>query len=75
MRNPGICALQEMMDATLASGCYEGSVEFQGSEASSKVGKRLDNWATRAQLGWAPEWPSYQAFMAAGARDWYADRA
>ena len=63
------------MDATLASGRYEGGVEFQGSEANSKTGKRLDNSATQGQLGWAPEWASYQAFMAAGARDWYTDHA
>ena len=46
-----------------------------GGEARSKAGKRLDNSAARAQPGWAPQWPSYQAFMAAGSRDWYTDRA
>lgn len=63
--------LQEMMDATLASSQYSGAVEFLGSEADSKRGKLLDNAQTRQQLGWAPQWASYQAFMAAGARDWY----
>jgi nucleoside-diphosphate-sugar epimerase len=60
-----------MMDATLASGQYSGIVEFLGAEASSKKGKLLDNSETRRQLGWAPEWASYQGFMAAGAQDWY----
>ena len=62
---------QEMMDATLASGQYVGSVEFTGSESGSKKGKLLDNSATRQQLGWEPRWASYQAFMAAGAKDSY----
>ena len=63
---------QEMMDATLASGRYAGSVEFTGAEADSRRGKRLDSSATRQQLGWAPRWASYQGFMAAGAKDWYS---
>lgn len=61
-----------MMDATLASGQYAGSVEFTGTEAGSKKGKVLDNIATRQQLGWTPQWASYQAYMAAGAKDWYS---
>ncbi|KAK9902760.1 hypothetical protein WJX75_005123 [Coccomyxa subellipsoidea] len=63
---------QEMMDATIASGAYEGAVEFTGSENSVK-GKLLNNSATRGDLQWSPRYSSYQAFMAAGARDWYTD--
>ena len=61
-----------MMDATLASGQYAGSVEFTGSESGNKKGKLLDNSATRQQLRWEPRWASYQAFMATGAQDWYS---
>ncbi|BDA51136.1 hypothetical protein COCOBI_18-0110 [Coccomyxa sp. Obi] len=61
---------QEMMDATLASGAYEGAIEFTGSESAVK-GKRLNASATRGALQWSPRYSSYQAFMAAGAKDWY----
>lgn len=61
-----------MMDATIASGAYEGAVEFTGIENSVK-GKLLNNSATRGDLQWSPRYSSYQAFMAAGARDWYTD--
>lgn len=59
-----------MMDATLASGAYDGAVEFTGSDSAVK-GKRLYATATREALQWSPRYSSYQAFMAAGAKDWY----
>ena len=58
------------MDATAASGKYEGSVEFTG-EGSSK-GKLLNNDQTRAALGWVPRFASYQQFMSGGAVDVYS---
>lgn len=61
---------QEMMDAAEASGAFEGAVEFTGEPGASR-GKRLDNAATRAALGWAPRYPSFAEFAAAGARDFY----
>ncbi|EIE19832.1 hypothetical protein COCSUDRAFT_19021 [Coccomyxa subellipsoidea C-169] len=63
---------QEMMDATIASGAYEGSVEFTGNESSNK-GKLLNASTTRGALQWTPRYSSYQAFMAAGAKDWYTE--
>ena len=64
------CGLQDMMDATAASGKYEGSVQFTGSEGPP--GKLLDNSQTRAALDWAPRYASYRQFMEAGAVDVYA---
>ena len=59
------------MDATLASGKYQGSVTFSGAESSGK-GKLLDCAASRAALGWQPRHASYQAFMQQGAVDVYS---
>ncbi len=70
----GIHSVQEMMDATIASGAYEGGVEFTGSEGSNK-GKRLNASNTRDALQWAPQYSSFQAFMASGAKDWYSEEA
>lgn len=64
--------VQAMMDATIASGAYEGSVEFTGNESSNK-GKLLNASTTRGALQWTPRYSSYQAFMAAGAKDWYTE--
>ena len=61
-----------MMDATIASGAYSGSVEFTG-QADAKKGKILNNAATRAALQWQPNYKSYKDFMAAGAKDWYTE--
>ena len=66
-----IHAVQEMMDATAASGKYEGSVQFTGSEGPGK-GKVLDNSASRAALSWQPQYASYQQFMSRGAVDVYS---
>lgn len=66
--------VQEMMDATIASGAYKGSVEFTGSEGSNR-GKRLNASDTRHALQWTPQYSSFQAFMASGAKDWYLEEA
>ena len=58
------------MDAAEASGAFEGAVEFTGEPGSSR-GKRLDNSESRAALGWAPRYPSFAEFAAAGAKDFY----
>ncbi len=60
-----------MMDAAEACGAFEGAAEFTGAPGRSR-GKRLDNAATRAALGWAPRYASFADFAAAGARDWYS---
>ena len=59
-----------MMDATMASGCYQGAAELVGQEGDNK-GKLLSNTATRQALGWEPVHRSFEDFMAAGARDFY----
>lgn len=59
-----------MMEATLASGKFQGTVEFTGAEGPVK-GKRVENAATRAALGWQPVYTSYEGFMRAGAEDVY----
>ena len=64
--------LQDMMDATIASGAYSGAVEFTGQK-DDKTGKILNNAATRNSLNWQPKYKSYKDFMAAGARDWYSE--
>ncbi|KAK9802050.1 hypothetical protein WJX73_006937 [Symbiochloris irregularis] len=61
---------QTMIDATVASGCYEGSAELVGPEGGSK-GKQLSNAATREALGWEPKYSSFEAFMSQGAQDFY----
>ena len=65
---------QEMMVSVEASGAYEGTVEFTGAPGAS-AGKRMDNSATRSALGWAPRYPSFGEFVAAGARDFYSSEA
>ena len=62
------------MDATIASGAYSGAVEFIGQK-DARIGKVLDNAATRNTLNWKPKYMSYKDFMAAGAMDWYTKRA
>lgn len=64
--------IQEMMDATLASGAFLGNVEFTGAEGSNR-GKVLDCSATRQALQWQPKYSSFQSFMEAGAKDWYTE--
>lgn len=59
-----------MVDATVASGCYEGSAELTGPEGGSK-GKQLSNTATREALQWQPKYTSFEAFMSQGAQDFY----
>ena len=58
------------MDATVASGSYEGTAELTGKEGDSK-GKLLNNFATREALGWKPTYPSFESFMARGTQDFY----
>jgi hypothetical protein len=66
--------LQDMMAATLATGAFEGSVQFTGSEGPV-TGKRMSNGATRAQLQWQPKYASYTEFMQqTKAQDWYAEQ-
>ena len=57
-----------------ASGAYEGAVEFTGAPGASSV-KRMDNSATRKTLGWAPRYPTFTGFIAAGACDFYCSQA
>ena len=63
--------LQEMMDATLASGAYEGRCSLTGAPGGGQpLGKlNVDCSWTREQTGWAPKHGSYAEFMAAGALD------
>ena len=42
-----------------------------GAPGAGGRGKLLSCAATRAALGWAPKYPSFAEFFAAGARDWY----
>ena len=60
------------MEATIASGAYSGAVEFTGQK-DAKMGKILNNAATRDALNWQPKYRSYKDFMAAGAKDWYTE--
>lgn len=61
-----------MMDATLASGAFQGSVEFTGS-AEECPGPGSSNDLTRAELAWTPKYESFKAFMASGAQDFYTE--
>lgn len=61
---------QEMMQATLASGSFKGSVTFVGS-SESHAGPGSSNLKTRELLKWAPKYPSFKSFMASGAEDFY----
>ena len=66
---------QDMMAACLSSGVYDGAthVKWLQPDGGPSKGKRTDNTATRAALGgWAPKYESFQAFMAAGAKDFYS---
>eukprot|EP00873_Tetraselmis_striata_P042185 jgi/Tetstr1/462449/TSEL_007447.t1 len=62
---------EEMMDAWEAAtghGCTFTGAPPEGGAAS---GKRMSNAASRAALGWAPKYPSFAEFCAAGASDYY----
>merc|ERR1711963_1258812 len=61
---------QDMMDATVATGKYEGGCVFTGQEGDDK-GKRVSNLKTKAALGWEPKYKSFVSFMEAGAEDSY----
>ena len=62
---------QDMMDAVIATGNFEGSCVFTGEEGKDK-GKRVSNAKTRAELGWAPKYSSFAAFMKeTGGSDFY----
>lgn len=63
-------SLQSMMEATIASGAYEGKAELTGEPGGSK-GKRMSNGATREATGWHPKYTSFEAFMSQGAQDFY----
>lgn len=66
--------LQKMMEATIASGEYEGAAELIGAEGDSK-GKLLCNDATRQALGWSPKYTGFESFVANGAQDFYKTSA
>lgn len=63
-----------MMEATIASGEYEGAAELIGAEGDSK-GKLLCNDATRQALGWSPKYTGFESFVANGAQDFYKTSA
>ena len=65
------CVSQEMMDAVLQSGVFEGKVTFTGP-AEPKPAPASCNKATQNALDWRPKYPSFKAFMAAGAQDFYS---
>jgi nucleoside-diphosphate-sugar epimerase len=56
---------REMVDACLASGLFTGSVDFTAPppEGGVGLGKRVNNDATRRQLGWAPKYSSFKDFF------------
>ncbi|KAK9814534.1 hypothetical protein WJX72_007487 [[Myrmecia] bisecta] len=62
---------QDMMNATLASGVFNGEVTFTGEEGPSK-GKLMGNCRTREALHWRPKYPSFEDFMLSGAQDVYS---
>jgi nucleoside-diphosphate-sugar epimerase len=65
---------ENMMAAVARSGELAGEVMFVGAPGAPGAGGRgklLSCAATREALGWAPKYPSFAQFFAAGARDWY----
>ena len=56
------------MDATVASGAFEGSCRFTG-QAEPHSGPGAANAATRETLQWSPKYSSFQEFMQRGAKD------
>lgn len=66
---------EEMMASIMASGQLPGRVTFTGAEGPSK-GKRINNNATRAELGWEPKYQDgMTGFFAGGGEDWYSMQA
>lgn len=61
---------QDMMDATTASGKFEGSCTFTGQEGGDP-GKRVSNDKTCKALKWKPKYTSFVSFMQGGAEDFY----
>ncbi|GFR46023.1 hypothetical protein Agub_g7282 [Astrephomene gubernaculifera] len=67
---------EDMVEACFSSGVFpRAPVTFTGAfpeDPRVGRGKVVSNPATRAALGgWAPRYPSFAAFMAAGGKDWY----
>lgn len=63
---------QEMMDATVESGKFEGWCKFTGpAEPSAAPGS--SNESTRALLDWSPKHASFRSFMQGGATDVYLE--
>lgn len=55
---------QDMMDACVKSGVFEGTVNWQQPDGGPVRGKRCDNSITRAALGgWKPKYESFESFM------------
>ncbi len=57
-----------MMDATVASGLFEGSCKFVGSQESEPSGGS-SNAATQEALHWSPKYASFKEFIDSGAQD------
>mmetsp|Transcript_36403 Transcript_36403/g.102832 ORF Transcript_36403/g.102832 Transcript_36403/m.102832 type:complete len:364 (-) Transcript_36403:68-1159(-) len=64
-------SFQDMMDAVIATGKYEGSCTFTGEPGAQ--GKNMSNEKSRQELQWEPKYSSFSAFMAAGATDFYSE--
>ena len=60
--------LQEMMDATVSSGLFEGSCKFVGAQ-DSEPSAGSSNAATREALQWHPKYASFTKFIESGAED------
>lgn len=65
-----VCLTQDMMDACISSGVFQGEVKFTGSDASG-LGKQVNNSKTLARLNWQPKYSSFKEFMSAGGKDFY----
>ena len=66
-----------MISACTKSGVpsLQGQVAWTQPESQSSKGKRVFNNGTRQALGgrWHPKYDSFEAFMAAGAKDYYVE--
>jgi nucleoside-diphosphate-sugar epimerase len=61
----------DMMAACFGSGVMQGSVKFTGTPETGGLGKKVNNDATRKELGWEPKYSSFREFFYAGAKDLY----
>jgi len=60
---------QQMVESCLSCAAYEGGSMPEFSVQDGSLGKSMTNPQTRAKLGWAPAYPSFDEFVAAGAKD------